>query len=141
MREAVRKGAALLVPSGPAHDRDRRHLHIIVSNPCDVDGHRCAVWVSVCSLRDDTHDDRSCILEPDDHPFLKHRSFVYYAFAAAVPVDRILAQVKSREIVSVEPVTADVLGRIIDGLMHSPHVKPRLRGIVRYENRDDLPDP
>ena len=63
--------ASLLIPSGPTHDPQRRHLFIVLTDPFDDTGNGVSrvLLVSLASVRDSC--DRTCILKPGDHPFIR----------------------------------------------------------------------
>lgn len=133
--------AALLLPSGPAHDRDRLHLHIVLTDavtvdPAQPDAH--VVVVSVSSVVEGAPHDSTCYLEVGDHPFIRHRSYVFYAVATAYPIATLEQMVVSGEIEVREPVSEDVMVRVTQGLLDSRHSKPRWKGIVRHANRTVL---
>lgn len=72
--ELVAKAGTLLIPSGPTHDADRKHLHIVCTDPCE-NGNQ--VVVSVVSWTSELCDN-TCILQAYEHDFLKHKSYVFY---------------------------------------------------------------
>ena len=71
----------LLVPSGPAYVPDQTHLFILLTDPAQVfeyDG-RHSLFVDVTTIHTGIPHDPSCELHADDHSFIKHKSFVFYA--------------------------------------------------------------
>lgn len=70
----------LLIPSGPDYDRQRMHLHVVCTDPCPDEKQ---VIVSVCTKF--ANCDATCILQPHEHDWLQHESFVFYAYAQTVP--------------------------------------------------------
>lgn len=69
----ARKGT-LLIPSGPSHNPELRHLHIVCTDP-DTNGR--VVLVSVTTLSNNLCD-QTCVLQPYDHEWLRHPSYVLY---------------------------------------------------------------
>ena len=71
----LKPGAAILIPSGPESDPDRMHLHIVVARksgpPAQV------LLVSICSIPMRHYDDTTT-LDGNEHPFLKHPSYIKY---------------------------------------------------------------
>jgi hypothetical protein len=70
----VARAGTLLIPSGPAQDPSRRHLHVVCNDPC-IDGNQVIVPITTW-----TNDlcDATCILQAHEHEWLRHRSYVFY---------------------------------------------------------------
>ena len=109
--------ASILVPSGPAHDPDRKHLFIVLSDP--VTDEKVVLLVSISSVKPDRWNDDSCLLYPGDHPFIKKNSFVDYSSARIEPGDKLLRGVKAGKLIPQDPVSDDVFERICAGVMAS----------------------
>ena len=66
--------ATLLIPTGAAHDPDRKHLFIVLTDPAQVldfdDKH--SLLVGVYSINPDSHYDPACELYAGDHGFIRH---------------------------------------------------------------------
>lgn len=73
----VARAGTLLIPSGPSHDPDRKHLFIVCTDPCE-EGKQ--LLVGVTTWVNDQCDD-ACILEPHEHEFLNRKSFILYRAA------------------------------------------------------------
>lgn len=120
--------ATLLIPSGPAADPDRKHLFILLTDPCsDEAGRNCVLMVSLSSIKSGLHHDPACILYAGDHPFIKKTSFVVYGKARLEIVDKVLNGVKRGLLVPQEPMDGAVFARICKGLEESRHMSPKLR--------------
>jgi len=76
----------------------------------------CTTWVAT--------GDPACVVDEGDHPFLKHRSFMFYQRAAEVPVAEI------SKLTTREPVSPELLTRIRRGLRASKFTKRGLKGLV-----------
>ncbi len=63
-------GAAFLIPTDSPSSH---HLFFVV---CNNETH--CLLVSLSTVREDRPCDRSCIIEPGEHPFVKKKSFVNY---------------------------------------------------------------
>jgi hypothetical protein len=129
------KGSTFLIPSGPASDPDRMHLHVCVSDEVTVDDQRPlahVIVVSVSSVIDGVYSDPACELDVGDHPFIRRRSYVVYAKALATDVSALRRLVEEDEVKIRDAVREDVLKRIISGLLLSRHTPNRIKGIVRY---------
>ncbi len=79
--------ATLLIPSGPAHDPDRKHLFIVLTDPAQVLEYteKYSLLVGVASVQTDLPHDPTCLLDAGDHEFIRHKSYVHYARALTEP--------------------------------------------------------
>ena len=111
-------GECLLIDSGPIG----KHLFVLVLNN-KADKKIVALSVPVCTVRDASMVDDSCILQAGDHPFVKSESFIEYGNARVDDVHHILNCVKEKTFILHDPVSADLLSRIKDGLLKSKQVK------------------
>lgn len=87
----VAAAGTLLIPSGPLEDQNRRHLHVVCTDPCAAGNQ---IIVSITTWTNDLCDD-ACILEAHEHEFLRHKSYVLYRKArieAASTLDNGVAQ-------------------------------------------------
>ena len=82
-----------------------------------------AIVVNVTTARG-RGDDRTCILNVGDHPFIKHESFVYYGEAREVEVADLVAMS------SQGPVSSDLFQRVRSGFRNSRHVRNKMKGLV-----------
>lgn len=113
----------LLIPSGPSHDPNRLHLHVILTNASldPSDSIMKLLLVGFTSLAYDT----SCILRVGEHRFVQHDSFMDYANAKLTPVNTVIRQVQEGALRRQPPVSEDVFSRICQGLKDSDHTAPR----------------
>jgi len=109
--------ASILVPSGPPHDPDRKHLFIVVSDP--VTDEHLVLLVSISSVKPNIWNDESCLLYKGEHPFITKDSFVDYGYARIESAEKLLRGVESGKLVPHDPVSDDVFQRICQGLMAS----------------------
>lgn len=109
--------ATLLVPSGPLHDPDRKHLFIVLSDP--VTDEQVVLLVSISSVKPNRWNDEACLLYSLEHPFIKKDSFVDYSSARIEPADKLTKAVDQGIFLSREPVNQDVFDRICAGIMAS----------------------
>lgn len=110
------KKFTLLIPSGPAHDHERKHLFIILTNPCDQGKQ---LLVSISSYRDDDTCDETCILNPGDHEFIRRKSFVVYRRCQITETAALLRGLRDGKLVPREPMDADIFEDICEGLLSS----------------------
>jgi hypothetical protein len=105
----VQKGDTFLIPS-PQED-ECAHLHVVISDPeKEPDG---VVLVPITTW--ESYKDESCLLQPGDHPFIKHASCVQYRDARIVPAARLARAIAGGQIRSREPVSSELLARILAG--------------------------
>lgn len=109
--------ASLLVPSGPDHDPDRKHLFIVLSDP--VTDEYVVLLVSISSVKENRWNDPSCLLYPGEHPFITKNSFVDYSSARIEPADKLLRGVQSGQLIAQSPVSQEIFERICAGVMAS----------------------
>lgn len=79
--------------------------------------------VSACSIAELTHD-RTCILVPGDHDFIRHESYVAYSKARIEPADTLISGVSKGLLVDKGEIRQDVFERVLNGLRVSPFTRP-----------------
>jgi hypothetical protein len=132
------KGESLLISSGPS---DKKHLFAILLDPIEVTGYGSRPHVmlaSVVSIKPGMIIDDSCLLNPDDHPFVQHGSFVDYRFARFDPAEDIEARVADGVFDVKDPCTPDLLRRIVAGALKSKRISREYKLIleqVTFGNR------
>lgn len=119
----VHERAALLVPSGPSHDPDRKHLHIVC---CDPDNEGNVVIVSIASYVNNLCDG-TCILQPNEHVWLRHESYVLYRSAQIIEAERLESGIAAGEILERDDFNAQTFLRIRNGINNSPHTKRKVK--------------
>lgn len=82
MAWAPREGSAVLVQTG-----SKKHLFAVLNDPVQLNGygkqlHICMVNFS--SVVQGVYHDPTCIFQAQEHPFITHESFVFYARARVV---------------------------------------------------------
>jgi len=125
--------ATLLIPSGPAHDPERKHLFIVLTDPArvlDYDETQ-SLLVGVTTLQPDLPYDPTCLLHAGDHEFIRHRSYVHYARALIEPSQSILNGVKKGVLVPKAMLVEDIFARVCNGLVKSRFTARRI--IAFYE--------
>ncbi|MFI3199181.1 MAG: hypothetical protein QX196_12770 [Methylococcaceae bacterium] len=122
------KRATLLIPSGPVNDPDRKHLFVLLTDPIeapDFNGKQ-VLLVNIASVPKSLPYDSTCILQPGEHRFIKHESYVYYAKARIEAANALLRGVKSGQLMAHEIMGQAIVQRICDGLQRSSHTTPRI---------------
>ena len=125
--------ATLLVPSGPEGDQARKHLFVLLTDPCPEvdDGEKSVLLVSLSTVRDRIPHDSTCILHPDDHPFVRNISYVVYQRARIEAANKLLEGVKQGLLVPQATVEPGVFARICKGLEESRLTPPRYLNFYR----------
>jgi len=113
------------VPAMPAH------LWIVATDP---EGEPPSVLlVNLSSYVDDGRRavDATCLLEPGDHAFVVHTSFVYYEKARIAEISQLQRALDHGAMRPHEPIGKSLLHRIWEGFLRSPDAKPRHQDMVR----------
>lgn len=113
---AIAKKGTLLIVSGPRHDPNRKHLHVICNDP-DKDGN--VLIVGVCSVTAAPHD-TTCVLQAHEHDFLDHPSYVFYAKAQVVAASALENGVTKKIIAVHSDINGQAFLRVKNGLCRSP---------------------
>lgn len=127
--------ATLLVPSGPSHDPDRKHLFIVLTKP---DIARDVLIVGIASIPQQANHDKACELTKGEHAFLRHPSYVRFRGAHIVAAQALIDSVKAGVMVVREPVSDATMERIINGLQKSLFVSPKIRQYFSLQMQGDL---
>lgn len=114
--------ATLTIPSGPAGDPNREHLHILLTDP--IGAERSVLLVSVCSVKAGLPHDATCYLFPGDHEFIRQRSYVFYARAQIQTEQKIIHGIQTGDFRGQQTLSDEVMARVCRGIMESPHTKP-----------------
>lgn len=120
---AIAKKSTLLIVSGPNHDPERKHLHVICNDP---DGEGNVAIVSICSVTGTSHD-TTCILEQHEHAFLKHKSFVLYARARIVSESSLVKGVAAKLMVLHDDMNGQTFLRVLKGVCRSPQTPRKVK--------------
>jgi len=110
------KGCTLLIPSGTTLHPDRKHLFVVLTNPCAGGQH---LLISISSVKQNRWHDPTCILEAGEHPFLDHQSYVFYARPQQIGQAGIIKCVKSGLYIVKENCDEAVLKKICEGVATS----------------------
>ena len=119
------RGATLLIPSGPPHDPDRMHLHIVLTNPLVTTGD--VLLVCVCSIPQSNLYDGSCTLFPGEHPFVVKHSFVDYNRCAIANAQALELKVINKVFFGKPSLNAKRIEDVLVGFVESPRVAPKFK--------------
>lgn len=120
--------ATLLVPSGPAHDPERKHLFIILTDRCPEED--TVLMVDVCRIKDAYHDS-TCTLNVGDHEFIRQPSFVNYRRARIEAANALIIGVERQVMVPKGTIAEDIFARICYGLLQSRHCAPKFQNYLK----------
>lgn len=109
-----------------AEEDEKLHLRVVATPPA-ADG--CFVSVSVTTRRKNS--ENLVILQPGDHPFLRHESVVAYRFSEIAWVETVEAAIESGEARKREPLAANVLRRLQEGLIESEFTPNGVRNFAK----------
>ncbi|WP_373080984.1 hypothetical protein [Zhongshania sp.] len=109
--------ATILIPTNNNEDK---HLFVLLTNPSGPE--QKILLVGISSARAGC--DPSCFLFPGDHPFIRHKSFAYYARARITPQEKIISGVDQGLFKPKEIMPAGSMARIVNGLFESPYSTP-----------------
>ncbi len=107
----------------PLADNGKRHLRIVIT---DSNEQNEFLTVAVDTLHSSFQDD-SCIIEKDEHPFIKTRSFVNYHYARVLNFTQVFNGLQKGVLVRKEDVSEELLRRIQDGAKKSNRLNKKLK--------------
>jgi hypothetical protein len=111
-----------------------QHLHIVLSHPVMVGGHMVVAAVTVSSYDGSdavNYIDDTCILLPGEgHSFIQHRSYVVYSQAGLAKISSIEENIEKRGGKKKEPLTEELLRRVIYGAWESRKTPPRIQHVM-----------
>lgn len=118
-----RRAGTLLIPSGPAIDPGRRHLHVICT---DTDEQGMNLLVSVTSWTNELCDP-TCRLAAHEHPWLIHASYVLYRKAELREAVKLDAGIRQGLFTLEAPMNGQAFLRVRNGICTSPHTPRRIK--------------
>lgn len=114
-------GDTVWIPgTGPAHDKDRSHLYVIITEPCE---NGFVLAVPICTIRTSKYD-KTCELKLGDHDFIEYPSYVAYYHVTRYKAEQLEKQIHGGALHADEPVKQEVLKRIRDGISSSRQIPP-----------------
>lgn len=121
--------ATLLIPSGPAHDSERKHLFVVVTDPAQVLDYteKHSLLIGITTVHTHVFHDPACELHTGDHAFIRHKSFVNYAEARIEPSQKIVNGVKHGLLVPKDMLADELFARVCKGLLDSRFTAPRTK--------------
>jgi len=125
--------ATLLIPSGPAHDHDRKHLFIVLTDPVINPENQLSsvLLTSLSTFNPSLPHDATCILHPGDHPFITRNSFISYSTSRILEEAKLINGVTSGVFVARELMDTGIVERICAGLSVSQQTPVKINRFYR----------
>jgi hypothetical protein len=122
-------GATFQIPTG-----HNRHLSVICLGPFVVPGGSSKpqfLFVPLCSFTDPNRQDGTCVLQPAEHPFVLHPTYVAYRHARVEEGQAIAAKAASGVYLPhATPFADHVLRRIANGICISRFTNHHVRALA-----------
>lgn len=120
----MRRGDTFTIPGG------MRHLLVLLSDPVTYPDE--LVIVNLSSWRD--WQDASCIIEAEEHPWVRHKTVVAYKHAKITSLKVIKAQISSNMISSYpDPVSPDLFRRMLKGALSSREIPAKVKEVLKRQ--------
>lgn len=116
--------------TGPAHDPERGHLFIILTDSCSAGMN---LLVPVCSAG--SKPDTTCLLGAGDHPFLKRKSFVAYHLLKTYLTVSLVEQEKRKLIRPMGLLEAKLFAIVCNGVEASRYSAPKYKRYFAEQTR------
>lgn len=116
------RAGTLLIPSGPSHDPNQRHMFIVCTETA-ADGTN--LLVPVASWVNDLCD-ATCRLAVHEHGFLRHPSYVFYRNARIEPAQKLHDGLAAGIFTTHDPVNGQVFLRVRNGICRSPQTARKI---------------
>ncbi|GMQ79088.1 MAG: hypothetical protein BMS9Abin02_1643 [Anaerolineae bacterium] len=117
--------ATLLVPSGPDHNPDQKHLFVLLTDP--IGEKQEALLTGLASVRAGSYHDPTCILYPGDHDFIQRESYVNYQRARIEPIEALSRGVSDGLFIPKGTIDSGIFMRICQGLLDSRHAAEKMK--------------
>lgn len=110
------------------------HYYFVISDP-NLDPENIVV-VNMTTCRGFATEDRSCILEENEHPIVRHKSWIKYEKAEVASLRILNHRLRTNIITDVFPDKCypDILRRIIAGAESSPLTPKKVLIILKSQN-------
>ncbi len=105
------------------------HLFVVVSNLHEDREHVLAVPIMTW----DEGKEATCLLEPGDHPFTRHTSYINYRLTELITAEHIETRIADQRFRTHEPVSGELLPRIRQGAGRSDFLPLEYRDILEAQ--------
>lgn len=124
--------ATLLIPSGSANNPDKKHFFVILTKQ---NNHGELLIVSLSSIKPGNFHDKTCLLYPGDHPFIRHDSYVNYRHARIEAERRLRLGIRDGKFIPHDPFGDEIFFRICQGIMESRFTAHKIKEFYRCLNK------
>lgn len=113
------------------------HLWIIISDP-SFDSNRVVI-VNPTTWKDKAMqlNDKSCIIEGGDHPYINHKSFVFYKKAILTSEGHIQMAMDGGVLMVQDDCSPELLGKILRGAAESEFTPNEVKGVLQEQGLID----
>lgn len=111
--------------------RDGYHLWVVTSDPFQND--KEILTVNLTTVRDLPHEDRSCLVQPGEHPRIDKPSYARYDYAECHDYAYFERICKGTIIYEHPPVSPILLRRIQQGALISRKIKKKYAALLRSQ--------
>jgi len=126
---SIEKSDTFLLLSGTYHRPDLKHLHVVCS---DINENGLVLIVPIRTLKaEQINFDNTCMLQKHEHEWLRFQSYIEYKRARLVSADALMNELNQHSKVFREPVSGQVLLKIINGFCRSKFTPQKIK---RYLN-------
>lgn len=126
--------ATVLIPTPSENNPDLRHLFIVLNNAMSglrADIQDGVLIVGISSLVPNRWHDPTCCLYVNDHPFVKHDSYVRYSNCQLKSAASIVNGVRNGSLVPKQPIEPGVFARVLNGVPLSRHTPREIKDIYK----------
>ncbi len=128
----IYKKQTFLMESGPSHNPEKMHLHIVCFDP-DIEGN--TVIVGVDTYKNDLCNS-DCILYPYEHQFITSKSFVQYRWARIEKATTLQKAINMQKIIIKEDMNNNTFYKIRNRLVDSDNVSK----IIKRYSKSRMPN-
>lgn len=121
------KRATLLIPTNASIGK--HHLFVLLTDQFQYESREVNIVTSISSLRE--RSDRTCLLYPGDHEFIRQNSFVAYYTSVVRETRQLLAGIDSRKFVPKQPMDPEIMARILKGALESRQTPDFIRQLLQ----------
>jgi hypothetical protein len=89
------------------------------------------VRVNISTIHNKRYEDHTVVLQPGDHEFIKHESYVVYEYAKRVRVSVLEAHYQRGQITIKDEVSDELFEKILEGLFRSPRTPRDIKALCR----------
>ncbi|GAA0862467.1 hypothetical protein GCM10009115_09250 [Sphingopyxis soli] len=122
----MHKKGTVLIPSGPSHDPNRKHLHVVCTDP-DANGEQ--LIVSICTKVNNLCDP-ACTIQPHEHSWLTKESYVFYRKAQIVPQAALANGIAGNHFTVKDDMNGQTFLRIANGICASIQTPRKIKKYI-----------